>query len=269
MLLVSTRVENNSMKQLSFLEALERPTVEGLIKPDQLFESQDWRFVAAQPENTIFDRKSSRIAPVDLATCLSAFGNGPAVEGGIVAIGIEKNGTITGCKSLFDDHLEIESPGGFMPSVSPDNFFHKPRNPFLMFVLREYGEVRCINEGTKRIRRELLEAHLPATDYQYNSERVKATLFNDIANRTNSLDSEAYKILGEAISFSLNPDERKLVNYAIENERINVSDALRILTTTDWHTAKAKLQRLVSRGIFDFITTKTRDPNAHYVIHRK
>lgn len=170
---------------------------------------------------------------------------------------------------LFDDHLEIESPGGFMPSVSPENFFHKPRNPFLMFVLREYGEVRCINEGTKRIRRELLEAHLPGAQYEYNAERVKATLFNDIANRTNSLDSEAYKVLGEAISFSLNPDERKLVNYAIENDRINVSDALRILTTTDWHTAKAKLQRLVERNIFDFITTKTRDPNAHYLIRRK
>jgi len=51
---------------------------------------------------------------------------------------------------MFDDHLLVENPGGFMPSVTPDNLFHKPRNPFLMFVLREFGEVRCISEGTQK-----------------------------------------------------------------------------------------------------------------------
>src|SRR5262249_40899218 len=37
---------------------------------------------------------------------------------------------------MFDDHLVVENPGGFMPSITPDNFYHKPRNPFLMFALR-------------------------------------------------------------------------------------------------------------------------------------
>lgn len=169
---------------------------------------------------------------------------------------------------MFDDHLVVESPGGFMPSVTPENLFHKPRNPFLMFVLREFGEVRCISEGTKRIKRELSEAHLPTVRYTASSSGVTATLYNDIANRVNSLDSEAYKVLGEALSFSLDADERKIVNYAIENDRINVSDALRILSTTYWHTAKAKLQRLVKRGILDFVSTKSRDPNSYYRLRR-
>lgn len=507
-------------QQLSLLEILERPTIEALVKPDQIFKSDDGAYVAAQVENTRFDRKSARIQPAGLAACLSAFGNGPAVEGGVIAIGIEKDGKVTGCKSvhpnklqelefmgrdhcpdgrfntkrlaiknhkgeddfiilariayveerlveltdgtaycresdrsreltenekqevrinkgerafelepsplkypddfraadlerfaqrirdarngssdvsdleifesvrlgkvrdgtfvpnnvcvlifandpqqvfpgayihflryagteersgrdynvvkdriisgtvlevirdaastldanlrefthfrngkffqvpeyphdawyelivnavvhrsyhsrsqpiflkLFDDHLVVESPGGFMPSVTPENLFHKPRNPFLMFVLREFGEVRCISEGTKRIKRELLEAHLPTARFVGTATGVVATVYNDIANRTNSLDSEAYKILGEAISFSLDSDERKIVNYTIENERINVSDALRILSTTYWHTAKAKLQRLVKRGILQFVTTKPRDPKSHYVLRK-
>lgn len=506
------------MKQLSFLELLERPTVEALIKPDQVFDSQDWRFVVGQPENTRFERKSAKVKPEGLAICLSAFGNGPAVEGGVVAIGIEDDGKVSGCKSvsanriqqlefmgrdhcangrfatrrievqnhlgepdfiilarvhfvddklvdltngeaycresdrsrrltdaekqevrinkgerafelepcplewpddfrqnlidkfvqqikrdrdgsmdipdvdvleamrlgkvrdgrfvpnnvcalvfakdprqvfpgsyvhflryagteersgkeynvvkdriidgsildiikdssstidanlreftefrggkfftipeyphdawyellvnacvhrsyhaktqpifvkLFDDRLIIENPGSFMPSISPDNFVHKPRNPFLMFVLREYGEVRCISEGTKRIRRELQNAKLPQTQYIDNSRSVSATLQNDVVNRTNTLDSEAYKILGEAISFSLDSEERKIVNYLAENKRINVSQALRILSTTDWHTAKGRLDRLTRRNIIDFVTTKTRDPNAHYIL---
>lgn len=506
------------MTQLNFLELLERPTVEALIKPDQIYNSEDWKFIAGQPETTRFERKSARINPKDLAVCLSAFGNGPAVEGGIVAIGIENDGTVSGCKGiavekrqqleymgrdhcaggrfttrpqyvvnhkgeedfiilarvayvedklveitngdafcresdrsrrltdaekqeirinkgerafeqepcplnwpddfrinrlrqfadqlrqarggssdiadeeifesmrlgkmrdgrfvpnnvsallfakdprqvfpgsyvhflryqgvdersgkeynvikdrmidgsvldiiketantldaslrefteykngkfhlvpeyphdawyelivnacvhrsyhaknqpifvkLFDDRLVVESPGGFMPSVTPENLFHKPRNPFLMFVLREYGEVRCISEGTKRIKRELREAKLPAAEYEGLPHCVRVTLRNDIANRTNSLDGEAYKVLGEAVAFSLDPDERKILNYVVEHKRINVSDTLRILATTRWHTAQKRLRRLRDRGILDYVTTGDRDPNAHYVL---
>ena len=506
-------------QQLSLLEILERPTVEGLAKPDQVFNSDDWRFVVAHPENTRFDRKSARIAPAALAEYLSGFGNGPAVEGGVLAIGIEKDGRVTGCKAmseekvqqlefmgrdhcldgrfrtnrlevinnkgepdfiirariyfveerlvcltngsafcresdrcrelhdvekeeirinkgerafelerctleyptefkmnliarfarqmravrdasedvtdeevlesmrlgrvhngvfqpnnacvlafardprrifpgayvhflryngteeksgkeynvikdrvidgtineiiketasnldanlrdftefrggkfyqtpeyphdawyelivnaaahrsynartqpifvkLFDDHLSIESPGGFMPSITPEHMVHKPRNTFLMFFLREFGEVRCISEGIKRIRRELDTAKLPSIRYEATHSSVHATLYNDVANRTNSLDSEAYKKLGEAIAFSLDPDEKRIVNYVIEHKSINASDALRILSTTYWHTAKAKLKRLVDRQVLDFISKKQRDPKAHYVMH--
>lgn len=167
---------------------------------------------------------------------------------------------------MFDDKLVIENPGAFMPSVSPENLFHKPRNPFLMFVLREYGEVRCISEGTARIFREMQEAKLPKPEFQGNENAVTVTFKNEIANRTNSLDSEAYKVLGEALSFSLDDDEKKIVNYVIEHQRINVSDALRILATTYWHTAKAKLSRLVDRNILEFHSTKQRDPNAFYTL---
>lgn len=508
-------------QQLSLLEILERPTIEGLAKPDQVYTSEDWEFVTGHPENTRFDRKSAKIAAVGLAECLSAFGNGPAVEGGVVVIGVEKDGTVTGCKAtspeklqqlefmgrdhcpdgrfvtnrlevknvrgqsdfiirarvyfvedrlveltngvafcresdrsrrltevekqeirinkgerafeleacpltypddfresqvakfaaqiretrdgssdisdeqilesmrlgklvegkfvpnnvcalafakdsrrvfpgayvhflryngteeltgkdynvikdrmldgsileiirdasntldanlreftefragkfyqtpeyprdawyelivnacvhrsyhaktqpifvkMFDDHLIVESPGGFMPSVTPENLFHKPRNPFLMFVLREFGEVRCISEGTKRIKRELQDARLPNIEYDANPNRVRAVLFNDVANRTNALDSEAYKTLGEAVAFSLDPDERRIVNYVIEHRRINASDALRILSTTYWHTANAKLKRLVQRGVLDFVSKKHRDPKSHYVLHSR
>jgi ATP-dependent DNA helicase RecG len=175
---------------------------------------------------------------------------------------------------LFDDHMVVESPGGFMPQVTPETIYglHRPRNPFLMLVLREFGEVRCISEGTRRVRTEMEQAKLPAPEFMQETRgqtAVRAVLRNDIANRTNSLDSEAYKVLGEALAFTLNPDERKIVNYVIEHGRINASDALRILSTTYWHTAKARLQGLVKRGILEFISIKQRDPKAHYVLAGK
>ena len=175
---------------------------------------------------------------------------------------------------MFDDRLEVESPGGFMPQVTPENIYemHRPRNTFMMLALRELGEVRCINEGTKRIRKEMADANLPEPQFRQGGDAnasVVAVLRNEIANRTNSLDSEAYKILGEAVSLSLSVEERRIVNFIIENERINVSDALRLMKTTYWHTAKNLLTRLERRGVLDHITTKVRDPNAHYVIRRR
>lgn len=92
-------------QQLSLLELLERPTLEALAKPDHLFTTDDWQFVVRHPENTRFDCKSPKIQPAGLAECLSAFGNGPAVEGGVVVIGIEKDGTVTGCSSLSDEKI--------------------------------------------------------------------------------------------------------------------------------------------------------------------
>ncbi len=94
------------VQQLSLLELLEQPTVEALVKPDHVFNTDDWQFVVQHPENTRFDRKSSRIASKGLAECLSAFGNGPAVEGGVVVIGIEKDGTVTGCSSLPEEKVQ-------------------------------------------------------------------------------------------------------------------------------------------------------------------
>lgn len=90
---------------------------------------------------------------------------------------------------MFDDRLVVESPGAFMPSITPENLVHKPRNPFLMFALREYGEVRCISEGTERIKREMTEAKLPAPVFKGSEISVSVTLHNEVANRTNSLDS--------------------------------------------------------------------------------
>lgn len=505
-------------EQLSFLESIEKPRLDALFKPDQIFESDDPDFICRLTEDTRFDRKSARIEGNGLAICLSAFGNGPAVEGGVVAVGIEKDGRVSGCSSLsevriqeietagrdqcpdgrfqtrrlpikndqgqadfliliriyyvesrlvsltndqaycrqgdksrkltdsekqeiriskgersfelepaklgfpdefreqdianfvsrirksrevsddvtsskileslrlgrsinnafipnnvcvlmfakdaqqvfpgayvhflryhgteartgssynvikdriiegtvldviketssvldanlreftefkngkfhsvpeyprdawyeaivnaichrsyharnspvfvrmFDDHLEVESPGSFMPSVTPDHFFHKPRNPFLMFVLREYGEVRCISEGTARIFREMDDAQLPRPVFKGSDTSVLVVFRNEVANRTNSLDTEAYRALGEALSFSLDNDEKKIVNYVIENGAINVSEALRIISSTYWHTAKSKLKRLVDRNVLEFHSSKIRDPNAHYTL---
>lgn len=157
---------------------------------------------------------------------------------------------------LFDNRLEIESPGGFMPQITAENIVgtHRPRNLFLMLALREYGEVRCISEGTRRMVAEMENAHLPPPEFRQEragSLSVMCTLRNNVTDRSNSLDSEAYKRLGEAVAFGLTPEEKKIVNFVIQHGKMNVSDGLRIMRTTRWHTAKNLIGGLVERGVLD------------------
>ena len=157
---------------------------------------------------------------------------------------------------LFDDRMEIESPGGFMPQITSETIvgMHRPRNLFLMLSLREYGEVRCISEGTRRMVAEMRHASLPPPEFRQlrsGSFSVICTLRNNIADRSNSLDSEAYRALGEAIAFGLDIEERKIINYVMQHGKMNVSDALRIMKTTRWHTAEKTMLSLVSSGVLD------------------
>jgi ATP-dependent DNA helicase RecG len=171
---------------------------------------------------------------------------------------------------MFDNRLEIESPGGFMPQITADNIVgtHRPRNLFLMLALREYGEVRCISEGTRRMVAEMMNAKLPPPEFRQEragSLSVMCTLRNNVSDRSNSLDSEAYKKLGEAIAFGLTPEERKIVNFVMQHGKMNVSDALRIMKTTRWHTAKDTLDGLVTRGVLDrHGAGKVRNSHSYY-----
>ncbi|WP_299971548.1 ATP-binding protein [uncultured Roseobacter sp.] len=171
---------------------------------------------------------------------------------------------------MFDDRIEVESPGGFMPQITPETIVgtHRPRNPFVMRSLREFGEVRCISEGTRRMVAEMTAANLPPPEFKQrrtDNLSVICTLRNNVRDRSNSLDSDAYKSLGQAVAFSLTPEERKIVNYLVEHGKINVSGALRILTTTRWHTARDMLVELEKRGILDYVSSgKPRDAHSHY-----
>lgn len=171
---------------------------------------------------------------------------------------------------MFDDRIEVESPGGFMPQITPETIVgtHRPRNPFVMRSLREFGEVRCISEGTRRMVAEMTAANLPPPEFKQkrtDNLSVICTLRNNVRDRSNSLDSDAYKSLGQAVAFSLTPEERKIVNYLVEHGKINVSGALRILSTTRWHTARDLLVELEKRGILDYVTSgKPRDAHSHY-----
>lgn len=172
---------------------------------------------------------------------------------------------------MFDDRLEIESPGGFPPLVTPQNIYdmHEPRNPKLMDALFVLRLVQCAHEGTRRMRDTMREMNLPAPEFvqqEVGGVIVRVTLRNNIAARKIFVDSDAAKAIGEAIFKTLTEDERQVINYLAEKEVINVSDAQRLLGKS-WPYTKKLLAKLRDRGILIHVhNEKDRDQRAFFAL---
>lgn len=172
---------------------------------------------------------------------------------------------------MFDSRLEIESPGPFMPFVTPENIFgtSNPRNPKLMHAMYFMRFVKMAAEGTRRIRDTMKELNLPAPEFsqkEINFSRVRVTLRNNIHHRREWVDTDAFAVIGTVLAATLDENEKRIVNFVAENKKINVSQTVR-LTNVSWKTAKRMLDRLVERRILEHAhrSDVERDPEATIV----
>jgi len=174
---------------------------------------------------------------------------------------------------MFDDRLEVESPGGFPPLVTPKNIYdvHKPRNPYLMEALLYLDFVKCAHEGTRRMRDTMSAQSLPEPEFRQvesaTTPLVRVVLRNDVRQRRVWVDSDVSVIVGEAIMKDLSEDEKRAINFAAEYGEISVSDVQR-LTQRSWPSAKRLLVNLVVMNILEHRARNDldRDPQARFMI---
>jgi ATP-dependent DNA helicase RecG len=172
---------------------------------------------------------------------------------------------------MFDDRLEIESPGGFLPFVNAENIYGSscPRNPKLMHAMYFLKFVKMAAEGTRRMRDTMTAMGLPQPEFaqkELGHSRVRVTLRNDIQHRSKWLDKDVAALVGSALAKSLTDNEKRLLNFVAEHKAINVTQAVR-LCGLEWGTAKKALNRLQDMGILQRIAREDidRDPKARYV----
>ena len=86
---------------------------------------------------------------------------------------------------MFDDRLEIYSPGKLPNIVTVENIKHErfSRNPRIARTLTEFGWVREMNEGVKRIYSEMESYFLHEPKYTEPGNKVVLTLKNNILSR--------------------------------------------------------------------------------------
>jgi ATP-dependent DNA helicase RecG len=171
---------------------------------------------------------------------------------------------------MFDNRLEIESPGPFLPFVTPENIYgtSHPRNPKLMQAMYFLKFVKMAAEGTRRMRDTMRAMDLPEPEFsqkEINYSRVRVTLTNNIRKRRLWVDADAAAIVGAAIARTLTDNETRLLNFVAEHGQINVTETVRA-TGLSWNTAKKLLQSLVARKILEQVHRNDleRDPKAHF-----
>ena len=173
---------------------------------------------------------------------------------------------------MFDDKLVIESPGGFPPSVTPQNIYgaHHPRNPHLMDAMFYLGFVKEHGEGARRMRDTMTEMMLPQPEFRQTetgtgAATVRVTLRNNVKQRRFWIDTDVAKILGEALAKALSEEERLVLNFVVVNSRINVSQCQRqVKSIARWHAAKRLLMKMVAKGLLDYHKDSPADRSPTY-----
>jgi len=173
---------------------------------------------------------------------------------------------------MFDDRLEIESPGGFPPLVTPQNIYnvHHPRNPFLFDAMFYLEYVRGSREGTRRIHESMKRYGLPQEEFsekETGNPFVLVILRNNYKQRKVLLDSEGLAFVGEALFNSLSLDERRAVNYVVEHHKVKPTDLVRV-GGGNWHRSKRVLEQLRAKGILSVKRRKDiqRDSGSYYFL---
>ena len=167
--------------------------------------------------------------------------------------------------TMYDDRLEFSSPGRLPSIVTVDNIqtTRFSRNPMIARVLSDFGWVRELNEGVKRIYTDMASFFLdPPLFSEPNGNTVLLVLRNNIAARSvRKLQKAIYKSQWQ----SLKPLDQEIV-YLIANIERCTPKAISEFTGKSRPTVSAHLKKLVAENVVVEHSTSPQDPTKYYTL---
>ncbi len=147
---------------------------------------------------------------------------------------------------LFDDRMEVTSPGGLLPEVSLDRVLamervHVSRNPRLVRGLVDLGFMRDQGEGIPRMFAEMEAEFLPLPELVATPHEVRVTLRN-----TMTLSPEDRAFIESLGGEELTPQEFRALFEAFRAGRVD-NAAMRAIAGLDTLGASKMLRRLCDR----------------------
>lgn len=167
---------------------------------------------------------------------------------------------------MFDDRLEISSPGRFPNIVNRENIreVRYSRNPSLARALTEMGWVRELGEGVKRIYKEMNEYFLEEPEYIEEANSVRLVLKNNIIMRRVRNNEQVKKLLtSEWNSFAHH--EKIAIQMIYHKGKLTTRQFADIIERST-NYAKNVLTNLCEKEIFHLIRTSVNDPNQYYIL---
>lgn len=197
-------------------------------------------------EFTVLDKKSGKFSMVPEYPEFAWF------EGIVNAI-CHRNYAMAGAYikvSMFDDRLEIASPGGLPNIVTLANIKETrySRNTKIARVMTEFGWVRELNEGVKRIYKEMEGFFLEDLEYSEDTNGVKLVLKNNILMRRMRQKEQAIKIVGKYNWLEFDDLEREIITCLSAKKCLTTLE-IATYTHVSHTTVRTRLAKLIIREI--------------------
>ena len=165
-----------------------------------------------------------------------------AVREAVVNAVCHRDYSITGQRieiRLFDDRMEIISPGGLPGHITLDNILeeHYSRNPRLVRGLYYWGYIEELGQGVDIIYEAMRREHHPEPVFRDSVRSFAVTLRNAI----DDLEAE-YEGL-------LNPRQVLVMRYLSDHERITNRHFQRLCTDVSSETLRLDLRDMVEKGM--------------------
>ena len=168
--------------------------------------------------------------------------------------------------SMYDDRLEIESPGKLPSIVTTANIrdTRYSRNPRISRVLTEFGWVRELNEGVKRIYSDMEDFFLDPPVYSEPDQTVKLVLKNNYVMRTLRQEGRTLQNIGVKNWQMLDEIEHAILSYMMNKGPAKRMELVRY-TGKSTGTISNRLNHLIDSGLVEAHGLKN-DPNRTYMI---
>ena len=146
---------------------------------------------------------------------------------------------------MFDDRIEVHSPGKLMPGITVEQLSKSEshsvlRNPAIVEVFKDMGFIEKLGSGIPRVLR-LLKEH-----------GLKKPLFSDKIEFTVTLygpDKEFMEAKVEELLENLNTRQKSLQEYFKTNERVTIREYKEMHPDISERTARYDIESLVKKGI--------------------
>lgn len=137
------------------------------------------------------------------------------------------------------------------------------RNPQIARALTEFGVVRELNEGVKRIYKEMRDLFLEEPEFsEPNGSSVKLVLYNNILIRGKRKTDKLRKIV---CWNELSDLERKVVQAIYDSGGITSAEAMKIIGRSK-PTTVSLLNRLIKRNLIIWSGTTKNDKSGKYLM---
>lgn len=166
---------------------------------------------------------------------------------------------------MYDDRLEINSPGHLPNIVNLSNLKNTrySRNPRIARILSEFGWVKELNEGVKRIYEEMSKYFLEEPYFDELKNNIfQLKLKNNIKMRKIRNTEKILEIVGTSWK-ALSDKEKKIIEIVYARGSITSRELAEFINRSV-PTARKDLNRLVDKNILKQHKLSLRDPKQYY-----